>query len=288
MLAAAAICVAVSASAQQSQEVVYLKNGSVIHGSVLETIPGVSIKVRNSVGDIMVYPMEDVEKITKEAAAPVSSSSPARERLTLNLSLEAAAPVSSSSPASGSYAQLAPSSRSGCLTRAYRGFVDGGIYAGTLRHELDGEEVYRETFTRIGFTTTHGFQFNPHIFLGGGLGWQIQTSSAYGDYDLLFPIYTAFRTDFVDKRVSPFASFRLGGYASLSCVDIDNIVVGAYVNLNFGVRIKRLNMSIGYEAMPGYASLEIYDNGQYDFYDYNLRINSFVFRMGVDIGRRVD
>lgn len=266
MLAAAAICVAVSASAQQSQEVVYLKNGSVIHGSVLETIPGVSIKVRNSVGDIMVYPMEDVEKITKEAAAPVSSSS----------------------PASGSYAQLAPSSRSGCLTRAYRGFVDGGIYAGTLRHELDGEEVYRETFTRIGFTTTHGFQFNPHIFLGGGLGWQIQTSSAYGDYDLLFPIYTAFRTDFVDKRVSPFASFRLGGYASLSCVDIDNIVVGAYVNLNFGVRIKRLNMSIGYEAMPGYASLEIYDNGQYDFYDYNLRINSFVFRMGVDIGRRVD
>lgn len=94
MLAAAAICVAVSASAQQSQEVVYLKNGSVIHGSVLETIPGVSIKVRNSVGDIMVYPMEDVEKITKEAAAPVSSSS----------------------PASGSYAQLAPSSRSGCLT----------------------------------------------------------------------------------------------------------------------------------------------------------------------------
>ena len=54
------------------------------------------------------------------------------------------------------------------------------------------------------------------------------------------------------------------------------------------MRIKRLNMSIGYEAMPGYASLEIYDNGQYDFYDYNLRINSFVFRMGVDIGRRVD
>ena len=82
--------------------------------------------------------------------------------------------------------------------------------------------------------------------------------------------------------------YFFGGYASLSCVEIDNIVVGAYVNLNFGVRIKRLNMSIGYEAMPGYASLEIYDNGQYDFYDYNLRINSFVFRMGVDIGRRVD
>lgn len=266
MFAVAAICVAVSASAQQSLEVVYLKNGSVIHGSVLETIPGVSVKVRNSVGDIMVYSMEDVEKITKEAAAPVSSSS----------------------PASGSYAQPAPSSRSGCLIRGYRGFADGGIYAGTLIHELDEEEVYMESFSRIGFSTTHGFQFNPHIFLGGGLGWQIQTSSAYGDYDLLFPIYAAFRADFVDKRVSPFASFRLGGYASLSCVERVNSVGGAYVNLNFGVRIKRLNMSIGYEAMPGSASLDIYDKGQYDLYDYDLSINSFVFRMGVDIGRRAD
>ncbi len=260
LLAAAALCAAGSVYAQQTQEVVYLKNGSVIHGTVLETLPGVSIKVRNNVGDVMVYSMADVEKIAKEAAS---------------------ATPSSYSPA----ASPSTSSCSGCLIRGYRGFADGGIYASTLRIEYDGEEEGRDSYTRIGFSTTHGFQFNPHIFLGGGFGMQGYLDDYFvEDFDLIMPIYAAFRCDFVDKRVSPFASFRLGGFTSLMCID-DESFGGAYFNLNFGVRIRRLNIAIGYEGMPGTAS--VYDN-DFRYVDFDTKLNSFVFRVGVDFGRRAD
>lgn len=49
-----------------AKETVYLKNGSVIKGDVIEQIPGQSLKVRTSDGSLFVYSMDDVERITKE------------------------------------------------------------------------------------------------------------------------------------------------------------------------------------------------------------------------------
>jgi hypothetical protein len=50
----------------QYVDVVYLKNGSVIRGMILEQTPNVSIKIQTKDGSIFVYKMEDVEKMTKE------------------------------------------------------------------------------------------------------------------------------------------------------------------------------------------------------------------------------
>jgi len=56
-----------SVSAQEPmQEVVYLKNGSIIRGLVIEQIPNVSIKIQTRDGNIFVYEMEEVLKIVKE------------------------------------------------------------------------------------------------------------------------------------------------------------------------------------------------------------------------------
>ena len=49
-------------------DVVYCKNGSVIKGVIIEQIPNQSIKIQTSDGNIFVYSMEDVQKITKEQA----------------------------------------------------------------------------------------------------------------------------------------------------------------------------------------------------------------------------
>lgn len=54
--------------AQEMQDVVYLKNGSVIRGMVIEQVPGKSLKIKTADGSVFVYSMEEVEKITKEAA----------------------------------------------------------------------------------------------------------------------------------------------------------------------------------------------------------------------------
>jgi len=52
--------------AQSMDEVVYLKNGSAIRGTVIEQVPGESVKIKTSDGSIFVYKMSEIEKITKE------------------------------------------------------------------------------------------------------------------------------------------------------------------------------------------------------------------------------
>ena len=51
-----------------AQDVLYLKNGSVIRGTVLEQSPDKDLKFQTYDGSIYVYPMADVERITKESS----------------------------------------------------------------------------------------------------------------------------------------------------------------------------------------------------------------------------
>lgn len=64
-----------AAFAQSNNQTVYLKNGSVVTGFVLEEIPGKTIKMKTKDGNIFVYNMEDVERITHEerSASAVSA-----------------------------------------------------------------------------------------------------------------------------------------------------------------------------------------------------------------------
>ena len=51
---------------QQLLDVVYLKNGSVIKGTIIEQVPNVQIKIQTKDGNIFVYKFEEIEKMTKE------------------------------------------------------------------------------------------------------------------------------------------------------------------------------------------------------------------------------
>jgi len=46
-------------------DIITLKNGSIIHGRIIEQNPNVSIKVETKDRNIMVYKNEEIEKITK-------------------------------------------------------------------------------------------------------------------------------------------------------------------------------------------------------------------------------
>ena len=54
------------ARAEEMQDVVYLKNGSVIKGVIIEFIPNEKVKIQTVGGSIFVYTMDEIEKITKE------------------------------------------------------------------------------------------------------------------------------------------------------------------------------------------------------------------------------
>jgi hypothetical protein len=66
MLFVLLLCQAVFAA--QKQDVVYLKNGSIIRGEITEQIPNVSIKIETKDGSVFVYKMSEVEKMTKKAS----------------------------------------------------------------------------------------------------------------------------------------------------------------------------------------------------------------------------
>jgi hypothetical protein len=80
LLLAAVVILSVTALIAQTKDIVYLKNGSVIKGTILEMIPEKTIKIQTSDGNIFVYNMSEVEKVGKEAVAPSIEQKQAVER----------------------------------------------------------------------------------------------------------------------------------------------------------------------------------------------------------------
>ena len=60
-----------SLMAQSTVETVYLKNGGLVKGEIIEQVPGQSLKVKTKDGNIFVYQMDEVERIAKEQATNI-------------------------------------------------------------------------------------------------------------------------------------------------------------------------------------------------------------------------
>lgn len=60
------LMVSLAAWAQQYIDVVHLKNGGMVKGTIIEQVPGVSLKVQTADGSVFVFQMSEVEKMTKE------------------------------------------------------------------------------------------------------------------------------------------------------------------------------------------------------------------------------
>ena len=115
----------------QYEDVVYLKNGSVIRGMIMEQIPGQKLTIKTADRNIFVFKIEDIEKITKEEI-PAGS--------------EPQAPP----PESGKYQGK---------QKGFEGTVDL-----LLAIQLDwGEPV-------MGMHAVAGYRFFPQLFIGGGAG----------------------------------------------------------------------------------------------------------------------
>lgn len=113
------------------QDVVYLKNGSIIRGIVIEQIPLQSLKIEAVGGSVFVFSFDEIEKITKEQKnLPEPEAKPERKENVTNVT-----------PNTG-------------LKKGYRGIVEMGpaLPLG------------------ITMTIINGYQFNPHLSLGLGTG----------------------------------------------------------------------------------------------------------------------
>ena len=74
------IFIFVSYAQQNLKDVVYLKNGSIIKGIIIEQTPGKSIKIQTKDGSVFVYEISEIDKMVKEPERYSSSEQAAEEK----------------------------------------------------------------------------------------------------------------------------------------------------------------------------------------------------------------
>ncbi len=79
--------------------------------------------------------------------------------------------------------------------KGYMGYVDLAL----------GAEAYYGDGMYVQITTTHGYRFTPHVFVGAGTGVGIFSGRAF------IPLYAACRVSILkDKRVTPYVNVNVG------------------------------------------------------------------------------
>ena len=122
------------------------------------------------------------------------------------------------------------------LERGYRGLVDLEINTGVADFVDDGE------YSGYGISTTHGYQFNPYFFLGGGALVKYNKFEDLDDKTNL-ALYGDIRVNFINTRVSPYIDSRLG----YSVTGLEGFYMAHSVGVHVGLKKSYgLNFSLGY------------------------------------------
>ena len=219
----------VSSAQNAKEKIVYLKDGSVVKGIIIEQITNESLKVQTADGSVYSFLIDDIEKITKGNLRP--------DNLTLT--------------------HWTPSDISG-----YRGFVDIGYTAGIedVTHRMDRAE----------FVTSHGYQFNPHLFFGAGAGIHYYFDNpGHRTETLMIPCFADFRWTILNPKASPL----LGVKAGYSLGTNDNFDGGFYLAPSLGAKFmiskkNEINISACYSIQWADNYCNIY---RYRYYGNKLK-----------------
>lgn len=162
--------------------------------------------------------------------------------------------------------------------RGYRGFVEWSNDVTSFKID----EHTSQSFYYTGVSTSHGFQFNPHLFVGGGI-----TLERYVDYDTWFtPIFAQVRTDQKWGKFTPFGDLRVGYNSADGAGYFLSPTIG--YRFNWGRKVN-INAGLGL-TLRGY-SVEQYDfdidivNGYFDMTYLGTKHSTkamFSFRLGID------
>lgn len=140
-------------------DVVYLKNGSIIKGVIIEQIPSVSIKIKTADESLFIFKMDEIEKMTKE------------EKSSGNVKIEK--PVK---PVKEKNNEIS--------NKGYLGILElsGGIGVGG-----DADNFFE------GISLVNGYQLNNYFGIGIGVGIQRCSSTNFPTPNSHLPIYALIR-----------------------------------------------------------------------------------------------
>jgi hypothetical protein len=187
------------AFAQNFQDVVYLKNGSIIKGLIIEQIPDKIIKIKSG-ENLFVYTMDEVEKIVKEETKTKSRLTSGKSDLKkgYQLNLESGLSIA--------------------------GWQDGASLV------LRGNVVNGYRFNPY-VSTGLGIGLRAYDFL------QFINSSSNGNSTrpTLLPLYIDIGINFLDRKVSPYSATGLG-YSFDVSDDMNG--TGTFISQAFGATFK--------------------------------------------------
>lgn len=153
------------------EDVVYLKNGSIIRGVITEQVPNQSVKIQTRDRNLFVFKYDEIEKITKE-----------------NIPVE----------------NLTKGSKGTEFKK--KGFINlteinycHGIGSVYVQDYYEKSDAYS-----FGFRTVSGYQFNEHLSLGIGVGIDKYNNATY------LPITFDVRATILKGKVSPVFAASIG------------------------------------------------------------------------------
>ena len=190
------------------EDVVYLKNGSIIHGVIIEQIPNEKVKIQSG-KNVFVYTIDEFEKIVKEEIVDDENSSGLKD-----------------------------------FGHRPKGFV--------FHYEIGLTNYIARTNTPMfAVLLTHGYQFNPHLFLGLSAGADISAVNAYN-----VPVYIDLRGYFLKSRFTSYVDLGLGYNLILASRSSglgtnSSALHGFLLHPNFGGRFA-INKKLGATIARGY------------------------------------
>ncbi len=195
------------------QDVIYLKNGGIIRGEIIEQVPDKIVKIETIDRSVFVYEINDIEKFTKEPVQVLKA-----------------------------FKEMENGIKSG-----YRFLGDFGYQIGIGDYNLD----------RLSLNIVNGYQFNPYIYAGVGVGLRYYTD----DKKAVIPVFLNFRTTFIGSKVSPYLELA-GGFSYNATDDFER--VGVYIHPSIGAQFwltdqSKMYVGVGYELQKKEVFL-------YDYY----------------------
>ena len=217
------------------RDVVYLKNGTVIKGFYKDFYTGDSLRMETIDGGILVCAISDIERIAKEKNSVYLIKE--REKRTFDVAYR---------------------------SRGYMGFVEYGNAINTDDDNLLSTIV----------STVHGYQFNPHLFLGGGFSF---SHSTYSTQDIIYNIkknsiavLADLRINILSRSITPYVNLR-GGY---SFVGLKSPYADPAVGVDFGITPHfGINVALGYRyRFYRYTDDQSADRRRWNMHDIYLTV----------------
>jgi len=231
------------------EDVVYLKNGNVIHGIIIEQIPKESLKIKTADNSIFVFKLDEILKITKEELA-TKNSKPVKVK---NLEKKKMG-----------FTDILEGSFSWSFVKTNSDYeYNGHTYPNNSEFDQMNNTL------SLGAHNVFGYLFNPWFSTGAGIGTQIYSS------ELFVPLFLDLRANFLDNNISPFANAKVGYSFSINEIlgNDNNIEGGLMGSFSGGLKyFVNPRMAITFSVGLLYQEVKTYDN--YSNYNYNPEIST--------------